>query len=389
MISELFKENLINETRMKQNYIILILSTLFLFACSSGKKRLEQGDYDAAVYKAVNRLQQKPNHEKALKVLAEAYTLAVDEHMTRIAAIDKSTDPLRFGQMVSEYQQVDYLNIAIRRYPKYANLLELVDVTDEIALTKKRAAIAFENKGVELLQTNRKDLAREAYYAFVDANSYVSNQISASRLQNALDAGTVNVVLEFENDRRYFRDFNTDMVFNDVLSNFKNSRYTFMRVIDPGDSRFEPDEIVYVELDDAEISGINFSERRIPVTKDNVYMGEAKTDSGEVVKVYGTVNADFFEYRKTITSSAALMIERLDAISNSVQRRQVFPSTYSWTEVWADYRGDERALSDEQLKLACKREPIPPNPQWLFAQASSPLVAQSCNFLREEFRHLR
>lgn len=374
---------------MKQHYIILILSSLFLFACSSGKNRLEQGDYDTAVYKAVNRLQQKPNHKKALEVLKEAYTLAVNEHMARIDALDNTSDPLKYGQMVREYEQVSYLNQAIRKYPKYALALQLIDVNAELAFTKKRAAKAFEQKGEELLALGQKAYAREAYDWFLNANSFVTNQVAEKRIQHALDAGTVNVILEFENDRRYFRDFNTDMVFNDVLNNFKNSRFTFMRVIDPADTRFEVDEIVYVELDDATISGVNFSERISTVVKENVHMGEAKTDSGEVVQVYGSVKAEYFEYRKTITSSAALMIERLDAASNTVQRRQVFPSTYSWTEVWADYRGDQRALSDEQYNLACKREPMPPSPQWLFAQATSPLVAQSCNFLREEFRHLR
>jgi hypothetical protein len=374
---------------MKQHYIIFILSTLFLFACSSGKKRLEQGDYDNAVYKAVNRLQQKPNHPKAVAVLKEAYTLAVDEHMARIRNLDNSDNPLKYGQMVREYEQISYLNNAIRRYPKYAKVVQLIDVQEELNFTKKRAAISFEKQGEELLALGTKSDARQAYKWFKDANSFVNNHISPKRLQETREAGTINVLLEFENDRRYFRDFNTDMVFNDLRNNFKGSQYTFMRVVDLGDSRFDIDEVVYVELDDAQISGVNFSERIKTVVKDNVHMGEAKTDSGEIVQVYGSVKAEYFEYRKTITSSAALMIERLDAVSNSVQRRQVFPSTYSWTEVWADYRGDERALSKEQLDLACKREPMPPNPQWLFAQASTPLVAQSCNFLREEFRHLR
>ena len=265
---------------MKQHYIILILSSLFLFACSSGKKRLEQGDYDTAVYKAVNRLQQKPNHKKALEVLKEAYALAVNEHMARIDALDNTSDPLKYGQMVREYEQVTYLNNAIRKYPKYATTLQLIDVNSELAFTKNRAAEAFEAKGEELLALDQKAYAREAYDWFLNANSFVANQVSEKRIQQALDAGTVNVILEFENDRRYFRDFNTDMVFNDVLNNFRNSRFTFMRVVDPGDSRFEVDEIVYVELDDATISGENFYERKETIIKENVHVGEAKTDSG-------------------------------------------------------------------------------------------------------------
>jgi len=49
---------------MKKKYILIALSCLLLAACSSGKKRLEQGDYDTAVYKAVKRLQQKPQKKR-------------------------------------------------------------------------------------------------------------------------------------------------------------------------------------------------------------------------------------------------------------------------------------------------------------------------------------
>ncbi len=54
---------------MKKKYILIALSCLLLAAFSSGKKRLEQGDYDTAVYKAVKRLQQKPQKKKAELVL--------------------------------------------------------------------------------------------------------------------------------------------------------------------------------------------------------------------------------------------------------------------------------------------------------------------------------
>ena len=76
---------------MKRNYLIIVLSALLLAACSSGKNRLENGDYDVAVYKAVKRLQQKPDHKKAEKVLREAYSLAVNGHMAKIEYNEQRT----------------------------------------------------------------------------------------------------------------------------------------------------------------------------------------------------------------------------------------------------------------------------------------------------------
>ena len=93
---------------MKRNYILIAISCLLLAACSSGKKRLEQGDYDTAVYKAVNRLQQKPQLGKAEKVLRQAYTLAVNEHMEVIRFHDNMDAMFKYDKMLREYEMISY-----------------------------------------------------------------------------------------------------------------------------------------------------------------------------------------------------------------------------------------------------------------------------------------
>ena len=162
-----------------------------------------------------------------------------------------------------------------------------------------------------------------------------------------------------------------------------------MRVLEPGELDGAPDDIIQIEMDDAHIGGVDFSKNVYELKKEDVYMGEATTDSGEVVKVYGTVTADYIEYCKTINSRAQLMIQHLDGNTSAVHHRQVFPSTYCWTQKWATYRGDERALTDSHLDFVERSEPSLPNPEWLFSQTTAPLVARSVNFLRGRFSHLR
>jgi hypothetical protein len=374
---------------MKRNYILIAISCLLLAACSSGKKRLEQGDYDTAVYKAVKRLQQKPQLGKAEKVLRQAYTLAVNEHMEVIRFHDNMDAMFKYDKMVREYEMIAYLNAAIRRYPLYAGLVTLTSVQNELATVRQEAAMAHKLEGERLLTLYNKQRARQAYHHFVQANSFKAGVVSTKVLDNAQDAGTVNVVLEFANSGRFFRSYNTDEVFNTVRNNFKGTRYRFMRVVEPGELDGAPDDIIQIEMDDAHIGGVDFSKNVYELKKEDVYMGEATTDSGEVVKVYGTVTADYIEYCKTINSRAQLMIQHLDGNTSAVHHRQVFPSTYCWTQKWATYRGDERALTDSHLDFVERSEPSLPNPEWLFSQTTAPLAARSVDFLRGRFSHLR
>ena len=142
-------------------------------------------------------------------------------------------------------------------------------------------------------------------------------------------------------------------------------------------------------MEDAHIGGVDFTKNTFELKKEKVYVGEAKTDSGEVVKVYGTVTANYIEYTKTINSSAQLMIQRLDGVTCAVINRQVFPSSFCWTEMWGTFRGDERALTPAQLDFAKRSEPNPPGNEWLFSQTTAPLAARSVDYLRNEYSYLR
>jgi hypothetical protein len=372
---------------MKKNYILIAMSCVLLAACSSGQKRLEQGDYDAAVYKAVKRLQQKPQKTKAQLVLREAYTRAVNEHMEVIAFHDKTSNPFKYDQMVQEYQQVNYLNTAIRRYPLYKELLQLVDVKVELAKVRAMAAKSHLKAGDKLLAQGVKQRARDAYHQYVEANRFQAGAASQEKMDAAQDAGTVLVALEFVNSKHFFRDFNTDRVFDEVRNNFRNSRYRFMQVVDPGER--DIDHTVQIAMDDAHIGRVDVRKSIIELKKEDVYMGEAETDSGDMVKVYGTVYADYIEYCKTINSRAQLMVQVLDGYTGAVVQRQVIPSQYNWTEKWASYRGDKRALSADQINFAQRSEPNLPSPQWLFAQTSAPLVGRSIDLLSGHFAYLR
>lgn len=389
LISEIGKVCHNKGNKMKRNYILIILSCFIIAACSSGKKRLEQGDYDEAVYKAVKRLQQTPQKEKAEKVLRQAYTLAVNEHTNVIAFHDKTDNPFKYDVMVHEYKQINMLNAAVRKYPMYADLVQLTDVSEELVLVNQEAAFAHKREAVRLLDLGSKPRAREAYSHMVQANSFLRGTASALELDQAQEAGTVNIALEFATNNRFFRDYNSDAVFNTVRNNFRSTRYRFLRVVEPGELRTAADEIVQIQMEDAHIGGVDFSKNVYEVKKENVYVGEAKTDSGEVIKVYGTVTADYIEYSKTINSRAQLMIQRLNGNTSAVVNRQVFPSTYCWTERWGSYRGDQRALSDAQLDFVKRSEPNPPNPDWIFAQTTAPLANRSIDFLRGQYSYLR
>jgi hypothetical protein len=66
----------------------------------------------------------------------------------------------------------------------------------------------------------------------------------------------------------------------------------------------------------------------------------------------------------------------VDARSNGVLTHRKFEGTYVWNITWANFNGDERALSAEQLKWCKQKEVMPPPPQDMFLQFTRPLYDQ-------------
>ena len=113
---------------MRKLLLFIIPILLIIQGCSSGKAILERGQYEEAVYQSVKRLQQKPGHQKASKVLKTAYPLAVQELMREIEFLDKENRTDKHTLIANRYQRVENMNLAIRRYPNYGRLVVLSDV---------------------------------------------------------------------------------------------------------------------------------------------------------------------------------------------------------------------------------------------------------------------
>ena len=366
----------------------MMLSMIFLAACSSGKKSLEKGNYSLAVNKAVNRLQQSPNHKKASKALKEAYGLAVKSYLDRAAYLEKTNDIFKYDGIAREYKQIMILNNTIKGYPQYQSVVKLREVENQYISSINKAAEVHVAKGDKLIQLGSQAGARLAYGHYEEANKYVTGKVSESKMEEARRKGTVVVKLNFVTKNSFFKTFNTKLFYNEVRNRFKNTSHLFLYVVENDDKDMEYDEVIDVELNEVLISGLTRDKNTKTYTK-RVVLSETEDDSGNVYKNYGDVTADYTIFKNSISSSAILMIARKHYGSESPQFKKVIPSTYTWFQEWSRYNGDKRALSKEQLEMAEISEPTIPNPLFMMEQATAPLIIDCSTFLWTQYDYLR
>jgi hypothetical protein len=367
---------------MKSELILIAVSLFFVLACSSGKKAYERGDYYEAVLKSVSRLRQNPDHSKSIEALRNAYPLAVEFYENDAKNEIASNSTYKWKNAIQSYSYINTLYEAVRQCPGCKQAVpNPKNYYAEIGPLKEKAADESYNAGIDALMKGNRNDAKRAYFNFVDVQNYVSGfKDVVEYLDKAKDVATLKVIVEqIPVPARYNL---SGSFFQDKVEEFLRANYTestFIKFYTPQEADIVnlpgADQIVRIQFDDFSVGNSSLKEKEETVTKDSVKVGEAKVD-GKVVPVFNTVKAKLTTYRKELTSNGLLSLIVVDAKTKGVLTHRKFNGEYVWVSQWARFNGDDRALSDQQLKMCKLREQQPPNPQDLFLEFTKPIYNQ-------------
>ena len=378
------------------HYIISGLAGLFIFflaSCSTGKKQLAQGDYEDAVYRAVNRLRDNQGSKKAAETLSSAYQLAVKYFTQKIRTAEASTERFKFDQMADAYQRLNRMEDEINRCPRCLELLTPKNYEADYVRVKDRAAAERFKAGEEALARNTRPDGKEAYNHFVRVEQLDPNypQIYQKK-EEALWMATLHVVVEpipvhsriFNLSNEFFQNKIQEYLYREPIN-------AFVRFYTPGEAQrlkvTQPDHLVKLQFDDFVVGQTYVKETVETFTKDSIKVGEAKI--GEVKQpVYGSVKATLRTFQKTVESGGRLDVQIWDAGTRRILRQDKFEGAYNWYSEWATYQGDDRALTEVQKKLCNQREVFPPPAQDLFVEFCKPIYDQVTNFMRNYYREM-
>jgi hypothetical protein len=367
---------------MKIRYLLIFTFIGILSACSSGKKAYEHGDYYGAVIKSITRLRQNPDHSKSIATLTDAYPLAVEYFESQATNAIASNTPFKWKSAIESYNTINQLYEQIRQCPACLKVIKNPkNYYAEIGPLKEKAADESYNAGIAALMKGTRDEAKKAYFNFADAQAFVPGYKDViDYMDKALYVATLRVVLEqIPLPPRYNL---SGGFFQDKVEEFLHANYSeknFIRFYTPGEAESQKlkdvDQILRIQFDDFSIGNTALKEKEETVSRDSVKVGEVKME-GKMVPVFNTVKAKLTTIRKEVLSNGLLSMVVVDAKTNGILTHQKFTGDYVWSNSWGRFNGDERALTDEQLRLCKQREVSPPGPQDLFLEFTKPIYNQ-------------
>jgi hypothetical protein len=336
--------------------LTILTSVIFvglLAGCSTGKSSYKHGDYYSAVLTSVQHLRTSPDNKKSKEVLGLSYQAAVDyleqDAQNQIA----SNANFKYKSVVANYEKINKLYEEIRTSPGAMKVIPTpVNRYKELTDYKAKAAEESYDAGVQALMLSTRQDSKNAYYYFNDANAFAPGyKESIEMMEQAKENATVNVIVESALDNRY--SWNFDPIVFGYTSNLFVKFYTPVQAEQSGVKRI--DQFMKVVVNGYN-EGLPQISRRVENRTDSVKSGE-KTVNGQKIPVYQKISSTTTIFEKRVTSHGSISLWVTDAASKADITKQEITSDQSWSDSWAIYSGDVRAIASGNKRLIEKREP--------------------------------
>lgn len=377
---------------MKQFRTLFIVLTIvgYVTSCSTGNKAYRHGNYYRACLESIDRLRSNPKSKSSQQVLVSAYPLAEKTALREIENAGLANQADKFEIIVAQYEQLNHLAREIHACPKALELIPQPKMyVAEVSQAKMMAAEQCYNQAMSALKNNTIDQARVAYDYFNKANYYVRGYKDVlNKMEEARYNATLRVVVQkpfTSNNYQYSADFFYTNLMSELSKIFQNRfvRFYTEDEVPQNQSRFA-DQYLVLNFEDFSVGNIKETLKTEEVKRDSVVVGKVQVE-GKTYNAYNTVKAQLTTFRREIISGGVLSVRMVDAQSKKIQQQNNFSGQYVWFTTWSTFKGDDRALNEQQKKMCGTQAQLPPQHQEMFIEFTKPIFSQVVQYVKQAY----
>ncbi|NJB35843.1 hypothetical protein [Croceivirga sp. JEA036] len=371
--------------------LLLFVISITLIACSGVKKTqeaLNSGQYNLAMNKAIKNLRDnktKKGHQKYVLLLEEAFEKHQQRELDKINFWRQDGNPAHLEKIYNSYTSLRNLQNQIKPllplpvYEQDRNAkFKFKDFDSAIVSTKEDLSNYLYNNAIALSKNaiNKQEF-REAYadfdYLLKINPGYKDAAIKMEEarvkgqdyIRVALYNATEQIIPERLEDA--LLDFNTYGI-NDFWTQYhanpiQNLHYDYEMALDFTNIFVSPEQVTEKQLVKEKVVKDGFD--YVLDKNGNV----AKDSLGNDIKVnkFKTVRCEFYRFTQTKSAEIGAKVSFTDLKSNQVINSYPLSSGFVFEHVYANHRGDKRALEEDLIQLlAVKSVPFPSNEQMVY-----------------------
>lgn len=361
---------------MKRILLLTVLVSV-LVSCSA-KKQIEtaisHGNYDHAISEALRKLENnkdKKRKQAYVAMLKDAYDKVLAEDLAQIAHLKQDGNPELYKTIYESYADLEARQNAIKhimplKIDGKAINFKFNDYSSKIVEYRYKTSDYLMDKGLDLLDTEDKFNAREAYSLFDYVNSINPNFENVKELmQEARAKGMDYVHVSVLNETHQIIPQRLEAELLDFNTYGLNQFWTTYHAV--ADNATDYDFAMQLQLKRIIISPERVNERQLLRERQIVDGWEyllddngnvAKDSLGNDIKVDKLVNvrARFFEVLQTKSAQVIADVVYKDARQNQVIDTFTIDSGFTFENVFGHFRGDRRALNRDDIALLRQRQ---------------------------------
>ena len=361
---------------MKRFLLFTVLVSV-LVSCSA-KKQIEEaishGNYDQAISEALRKLENnkdKKRKQDYVIMLKEAYDKVLTEDLAQIEHLKKDGNPELYKTIYESYADLEARQNAIKHVmPLKINgktiSFSFNDYSNELVEYRYKTSDYLMDKGLDLLDTEDKFNAREAYSLFDYVDSINPNfEDVRDLMQEAHLKGMDYVQVSILNETHQIIPQRLEAELLDFNTYGLNQFWTTYHAI--ANNTIDYDFAMELQLKRINISPERVNERQLLREKQIVDGWEyllddngnvAKDSLGNDIKVDKIVNvrARFFEVLQTKSSQVIADVVYKDLKQNQVIDAFTIDSGFTFENVFGRFKGDRRALNRDDINLLRQRQ---------------------------------
>jgi hypothetical protein len=344
----------------------------------SAKKQIEEaishGNYDHAISEALRKLENnkdKKRKQAYVVMLKDAYDKVLTEDLTQIAHLKQDGNPELYKTIYESYADLEARQNAIKRIlPLKINgkliTFKFNNYSNALVEYRYKTSDYLMDKGLDLLDTEEKFNAREAYNLFDYVNNINPNfENVIALMQEAHIKGMDYVNVSIKNETHQIIPKRLENELLDFNTYGLNQFWTTYHVV--ADNNIDYDFAMELQLKQINISPERINERQLLREKEIVDGWEyllddngnvAKDSLGNDIKVDKIVNvrARFFEVLQTKSAQVIADVVYKDLKQNQVIDAFTIDSGFTFENIFGHYRGDRRALNRDDKNLLRHRQ---------------------------------
>nr|WP_298790215.1 hypothetical protein [uncultured Allomuricauda sp.] len=370
---------------------LLIISVIILAACGGVKKTqeaLNSGNYVSAMNKAIKNLAEnktKKGHQAYVLLLEDAFAKNVEREMEQISFLKGDGNPANLESIYNKYLHLKEIQQRIRPlmplpiYDENRNAsFDFVNYDSRIVATKNNLSEYLYSNANSLLASAKEKADYRAAYGELKYLQEINPgyKETISKMEEAYTQGLEYVRVEIGNDTQQiiperleeelldFNGYGLDNFWMEYHSNpIADIRYDYALNVNFREINISPEQVNEKEI---------IKEKLVKDGYDYVLDNNgnvAKDSLGNDIKVdkFKKVKCSFYQFTQFKAAQIGAKVSITDLESGQEINSYPLSSEFVFEHVYANYRGDKRALGTDLISLLDVRAvPFPTNEQMVY-----------------------